>query len=66
MTAPELKSPAVMEKVAPEAKDLVRQYAYTPQTGLTVVMESDSRPAVKVQSVAETFKAVVDELKVSE
>ena len=48
MTAPELKSPAEMEKLGAEAKALVHEYAYTPQTGLTVAIEEDKRPAVKV------------------
>lgn len=55
MEKPELKSPAEMEKIGPDAKKLVREYAYTPQTGTTVALLDDPRPAVKVQTAAETF-----------
>lgn len=56
---PALKSPAELEKISPAAKKLVRQLAYTPQTGLTVALASDDRPAVKVQSTQEAFGAAV-------
>lgn len=56
----ELKSPAEMEKVSPEAKALVHEYAYTPATGLTVAMESDKRVAVKVQATSEVFGAAIE------
>lgn len=54
-TKPELKSPAEMEKVSAEAKKLVREWAYTPMTGLTVALETDKRAAVKVTTSAEAF-----------
>jgi hypothetical protein len=57
-TPPELKSPAVMEKMGPVAKDLVKEYAYTPQAGMTVVLATDDRPEIKVTSMAEAFKDV--------
>lgn len=59
MTSPELKSPAEMEKVDPAAKTLVREYAYTPQTGLTVALDSDPRVGVKVQTSQEAFGDVL-------
>lgn len=59
-TAPELKSPAEMEKIGAEAKKLVRQYAYTPQTGLTVALEDDKRAAVKVTSTVEAFPGALE------
>lgn len=59
MTKVELKSPAEMEKLGPAAKLLVKEYAYTPQTGLTVALDDDKRPAVKVQSTTEAFGAAL-------
>ncbi len=58
-TEPKLKTPAEMEKLDAEAKALVKKWAHTPNTGLTVALESDKRPAVKVQSSQETFGAAV-------
>ena len=62
-TKPELRSPAEMEKLGAEAKELVREYAYTPQTGLTVAIESDKRVAVKVETTQQAFGAAVNNLK---
>lgn len=50
-----IKSPAELEKISPEAKKLVHEWAYTPQSGLTVALKSDKRVAVKVQTASETF-----------
>lgn len=58
-TQPEMKSPAEMERVSPEAKQLVREWAYTPESGLTVALDSDKRPAVKVQTTAEVFAGAI-------
>lgn len=66
MTKPELKSPAEMEKLGTRAKALVKEYAYTPQTGLTVALDSDLRVAVKVQSVQEAFGGAVAKLTAQE
>lgn len=52
---PKLKSPAEMEKIDPEAKKLVHEWAFTPQSGLTVALKTDKRVAVKVQTASETF-----------
>jgi len=61
-TTPELKSPAEMEKIGPEAKRLVHEWAYTPQTGLTVAPETDKRVAVKVESTVQIFGAALETL----
>ncbi|TXH46974.1 MAG: DUF2800 domain-containing protein [Desulfurellales bacterium] len=50
-----IKSPAELEKISPEAKKLVHEWAYTPQSGLTVALKADKRVAVKVQTASETF-----------
>jgi len=42
---PELKSPAQIEKMS-EGKAFSARYAYAPDAGLTVVKDSDNRPAV--------------------
>ncbi len=54
MTAPEFKSPAEMEKV-PAAKDLVKEFAFTPTSGLTFVLETATGQAVQVTAPAERF-----------
>jgi hypothetical protein len=61
-TEPELKSPAEMEKIGPAAKKLVNEYAYTPQSGLTVALDTDKRVAVKVESTTQIFGAAVENL----
>ncbi len=62
MTEPGLKSPAEMEKISRAAKELVHEYAFTPQTGLTVALADDNRPAVKVQRPTEAFAGVLANL----
>lgn len=59
MTKPELKSPAEMEAIGPVAKKLVKEYAYTPNTGLTVALESDRKLAVKVEKTADIFAHMI-------
>lgn len=59
LTEPEIKSPAELEKLGPDAKKLVHEYAYTPQTGLTIALASDKRPAVKVETTIEAFPAAI-------
>lgn len=63
MTKPELKTPAEMERLGAEAKALVREYAYTPQTGLTVATDDDKRVAVKVETTEQAFGAALKNLK---
>lgn len=57
-----LKSPAEMAKIGPKAKALVSEWAYQPQTGLTVALDDDKRVGVKVQKTAEVFKDAVANL----
>ncbi len=57
-TERELKSPAQMAEIGPLATDLVKEWAYTPQTGTTVALDSDNRPAINVKTMAETFANV--------
>lgn len=59
-TVPELRSPAQMEKL-PGAKELVREWAYTPESGLTVALASDKRVAVKPQTAQEAFAAIAQD-----
>jgi hypothetical protein len=62
MTPVELKSPAEMAKLGAEASELVKEYAYTPQTGLTVALDTDKRVAVKVETTQQAFGAAVNNL----
>ena len=59
MTEPKLRSPAQMEKIGAAAKVLVKQYAYTPESGPTVALATDKRPAITVKTVHERFAAAV-------
>lgn len=63
MTAPTLKGPADMERVSPEAKKLVREWAYTPQTGYTIAAEEDNRVAVRPQKTTEVFASALAQLE---
>jgi len=65
-TKPELCSPAEMEKIGPEAKKLVTEWAYTPQNGLTVALSSDKRVGVKVESTVQVFGGAVEALQTKE
>ena len=60
MTVPSLKSPAEMEKIGPTAKSLVHEWAHTPTPGLTIALESDPKPSVKVQKGSEVFAGAFD------
>jgi hypothetical protein len=57
---PELLTPAAMDKISPEAKKLVDQWAYMPQNGLTVALETDSKPAVRVEKAVDLFAKFID------
>ena len=61
-TAPELRSPAAMEKLGPGIKPLVKEWAYTPETGLTVAKWDDKRGAVTVQTTTEVFGKFVEKM----
>ena len=43
-----------------DAMELVKEWAYTPQTGLTVALAEDKRRAVKVDMASKTFAGLVD------
>jgi hypothetical protein len=51
---PTFKSPAELEKV-PAAKEWVKEFAYTPTSGLTFVLETAPGQAVKVDPPAARF-----------
>lgn len=55
LTTAVLKSPAEMEKIGPEAKKLVHEWAFTPIAGLTIALASDKRAEVPVQTTAQAF-----------
>jgi len=57
MTEPEFKTPAQMEKV-PAAKELVKEFAFTPTSGLTFVLETATGQAVTVTEPTERFAEV--------
>ena len=60
MTEPQLKSPAELEKL-PEAGDWVKEFSYTPDTGLTLALATDSRHEVTVVDPKDRFKDAVRE-----
>lgn len=62
-TEPELKSPAQLAELGPEAKKFVAEYAYMPVTGLTVALASDKRGKVTVQSAQDRFAAALKNLE---
>jgi hypothetical protein len=59
-TKPELKSPAELEKLGPAAKKFVQEHAYMPRTGLTVALDTDSKPEVKVPKSADIFAHLIE------
>lgn len=59
-TMPEMKSPAEMEKI-PAAKEWVKEFAYTPTTGLKFVLETATGQAVQVTAPADRFAQVTTE-----
>jgi len=65
-TKPELKSPAELEKLGPDAKEFVKEYAYMPSTGLTVAPWDDPKPGVRVETTEEAFGSVVEALGLAE
>lgn len=56
-TEREIKTPAAMEKV-PAAKEWVKEFAFTPTSGLTFVLETATGSAVQVTAPADRFAAV--------
>lgn len=59
-SAPAMKSPAELEKVSPAARAFVKEWAYTPETGLTVALEGDNRQGVKVDKASDVFANAVN------
>lgn len=57
MKPQEVKSPAEMEKI-PAAKELVKEFAFTPTSGLTFVLETATGQAVQVTQPSERFASV--------
>lgn len=58
---PSLKSPSQMADISPDAKKLVGQWAYMPNTGFTVAGEDDNRGAVKVERVEDVYASFIDQ-----
>lgn len=54
-TKPELKSPPEIEKLGPDGKEFVKEYAYSPDTGLTLARWDDPKVGIKVESSEEAF-----------
>lgn len=61
-TVPELKSPAEIDKLGATGKQFTMEFAFTPQTGLTVAKESDDRIGVTMQTTAQAFGAALEKL----
>lgn len=59
MTEPQLKSPAQLEALGEQAKEVVKEWAYSPNTGLTVALSADKRVGVKVETPANTFAHII-------
>jgi Protein of unknown function (DUF2800) len=67
MTAPELKGPAELEKLGKMAKQLTKEYAYSPDAGYTVALATDRRAAIEiVPPAADTFDKYLDKLRKGE
>lgn len=62
-TKPELRSPAQVEALGAKAKKLIHEWAYTPESGLTVAPIGDKRAAVKVKTTQEKFGAAIAALE---
>lgn len=58
-TSPLLKSPAQLEGL-PGGAEWVKEWAFTPDTGLTVAPAADRRQAVAVKPLAEAFAGVLN------
>lgn len=59
MNPAEFKSPAEMEKVSPEAKKLVAEWAYHPDNGLTVAIDDGKKRSVKVEKIQDIFAHMI-------
>ena len=54
-TDPVFKTPPNIEKLGPEGRVLVKEWAFTPNTGYTMAPREDKRAEVNVQTGAEVF-----------
>jgi len=60
MTKPELKSPGQLEAVSPEAQEFVKEFAYIPETGYTVVGINDRGRPIKMEPGSKAFAAYLE------
>lgn len=56
---PSFKSPAEIERLGPSAKEFVKEFAYTPNTGYTLATWDDPKPGVKVEPTEDVFGATL-------
>ena len=63
LSAPTAKSPAQIEALGAKEKALVREWAYTPESGLTLALDSDKRAEVIVRTGTDTFGDAVNNLE---
>ena len=54
-----MKSPSQMEAISPDAKKLVREWAFMPNNGFTVASADDKKPAVKIEKTADLYAEFV-------
>ena len=57
------KSPPQIEKLGGDAKELVKEWAFTPNTGYTIAPREDKRHEVTVETGSETFKEFAAKLE---
>ena len=58
-TKPELKSPAQIAELGPAAAAVVKEFAYTPNTGLTIAPASSKKGAVKVDKTVDVYAHLI-------
>lgn len=58
-TKPELMTPAALEAAVPRAKDWIKEFAFTPDTGLTVALASEPGVAQTATPAVERFAAAL-------
>lgn len=56
----DLKSPAQLDKLGSAGKAFTKEFAYTPQTGLTIAPSDDERIGVKIATASETFAHIAE------
>ena len=57
---PEMKSPAQIEKIGGAAIGLVQEWAFTPDSGVTLALRSDPRPEAPPPDPTKSFAAALD------